>query len=237
MPLAVEIAVAKTNKYASRESGDTAELIERPGGGFSVVAVDGQGSGSGAKSLSLLLTSKAVALLKEGVRDGAVARAVHDVLFAFRQGRVSASLDILSIDLKTKSVVATRNGGTPMFVRSRNRWLTIEPSAGPIGRYHFTRPGVSHFQAESGLVVSTITDGVANAGDMIGPVGFDVRSFAEESLGDACDASLMAESILYEAIRRDEKRPRDDMTVVVLSLRGHDHQPLVRTARLYAPLA
>ena len=28
----MEMAIAKTNKYASRESGDTAEIVERPGG-------------------------------------------------------------------------------------------------------------------------------------------------------------------------------------------------------------
>ena len=91
MGLQITLAIAKTNKYASRESGDTAELIERPGGGFSVVTVDGQGSGGAAKTLSLLITAKAVSLLKEGVRDGAVARAVHDYLFAYRHGKVSAT--------------------------------------------------------------------------------------------------------------------------------------------------
>ena len=61
--LCIDLSIAKTNKYASRESGDTAELVERPAGGLSVVVVDGQGSGQAAKTLSLLISSKAVALL------------------------------------------------------------------------------------------------------------------------------------------------------------------------------
>ena len=96
--LIIDVGVAKTEKYASRESGDTVELVERPSGGFTVVMIDGQGSGRAAKTLSLLLSSKAVALVKEGVRDGVVARATHDYLFAFRHGQVSATLDLLSID-------------------------------------------------------------------------------------------------------------------------------------------
>ncbi len=44
MPLKIDVAVAKTNKYASRESGDTVEIVERPGGGISVILADGQGS-------------------------------------------------------------------------------------------------------------------------------------------------------------------------------------------------
>ena len=87
MAFEVQVAVAKTHKYANRESGDTVELVERPTGGFSVVLVDGQGSGQAAKTLSLLVSAKAVAMLKDGARDGVVARAVHDYLHAFRRGR------------------------------------------------------------------------------------------------------------------------------------------------------
>src|SRR4028119_587817 len=84
--LELQAAVAKVGKYASPESGDTIEMIERPKGGFSLVMVDGQGSGRGAKTLSNLVTARAVAMLKDGARDGAVARAVHDYLFGYRKG-------------------------------------------------------------------------------------------------------------------------------------------------------
>ncbi|MFN8538506.1 MAG: hypothetical protein U0232_13645 [Thermomicrobiales bacterium] len=80
MPFEIQIAVAKTNKYASSESGDTVELVERPTGGLSVVLVDGQGSGQAAKTISMMVSAKAVSLLKDGARDGAVARVVHDHL-------------------------------------------------------------------------------------------------------------------------------------------------------------
>ena len=38
----VQIAVAKVNKYAVSESGDTLEVVERPSGGLSVVLADGR---------------------------------------------------------------------------------------------------------------------------------------------------------------------------------------------------
>ena len=38
--LLAEVGIAKTNKYASRESGDTAELVERPEGGIAVILCD-----------------------------------------------------------------------------------------------------------------------------------------------------------------------------------------------------
>ena len=39
----VQFAVAKISKYASSESGDTLEMVERPHGGISFVLADGQG--------------------------------------------------------------------------------------------------------------------------------------------------------------------------------------------------
>ena len=88
----VELAVAKVAKYATGESGDTVETIERPHGGLSVVLVDGQRSGRSAKLISNIVARKAVSLLGEGVRDGAAARAAHDYLRTHRSGQVSAEL-------------------------------------------------------------------------------------------------------------------------------------------------
>lgn len=236
MGLAIDLAVCKTNKYASRESGDTAEIVERPGGGFSVVSVDGQGSGGAAKSLSLLITSKVVALLKEGVRDGAVARAAHDHLFAYRHGRVSATLDILSVDLRTRTVLATRNSVMPMVVGRDGVFEQVASDSGPIGLYHLTRPTVSQMPLTTGLHVVLFTDGVGTAGEWTGVRSLDVAALARESAATNQGAEEMAQSLLQEAIRLDQNRPRDDMTVVALALREHAESTLVRRLAVYGPL-
>src|SRR5574342_1044029 len=105
----VQIAVAKVNKYAVSESGDTLEVVERPNGGLSVVLADGQSSGRGAKAISLLVVRKVISLLAEGVRDGAAARAASDALYTDKNGRVSCTLNIASIDLETGTLVLSRN--------------------------------------------------------------------------------------------------------------------------------
>ncbi|HSH76922.1 MAG TPA: SpoIIE family protein phosphatase, partial [Herpetosiphonaceae bacterium] len=145
MPFEIQIAVAKTNKYASRDSGDTVELVERPAGGLSVVLIDGQGSGQAAKTLSLLVSAKAVSLLKDGARDGAVARAVHDYLHTFRHGRVSATLEILSVDLVSKTVIASRNSDTPLLLGRDGAYRLLPSSSGPIGIRRHTKPTIDQF--------------------------------------------------------------------------------------------
>src|SRR5436305_6018138 len=114
--LDIQLAVAKTNKYASQESGDTVEVVERPHGGFSVVLADGQGSGRAAKNISHLVTTKAVSLIKDGVRDGVVCRSVHDYLYAYRGGKVSATLVIVTLDLSTSTLVLSRNSHCPILL-------------------------------------------------------------------------------------------------------------------------
>ena len=81
----ISVAASKINMWATRESGDTLEMVERPHGGLSFVLVDGQSSGPGAKSLSLQVVRKVISDLAEGVRDGAVARAANDMLYTRRR--------------------------------------------------------------------------------------------------------------------------------------------------------
>jgi hypothetical protein len=112
----VQIAVAKINKYASSESGDTLEVVERPNGGLSVVLADGQTSGRGAKTISQMVVRKVIGLLAEGVRDGAAARAASDALFTERQGKVISTLNIASVDLHSRPSCSSNNPLRSLYV-------------------------------------------------------------------------------------------------------------------------
>lgn len=232
----IQIAVAKTHKYASRESGDTVELVERPAGGLSVVLVDGQGSGQAAKTLSLLVSAKAVALLKDGARDGAVARAVHDYLHTFRHGRVSATLAILSVDLVSRTVLCCRNGEPPLLYGACGEYRLLPSAAGPIGIRRHTRPAIDEFAAEPGLQVAIFSDGVIHAGARRGRP-LDLLACASERLGPDLTARELADALLAEALEHDAGRPDDDMAVVALALRPRGEYPAIRRLAVELPLA
>jgi serine phosphatase RsbU (regulator of sigma subunit) len=234
--LTLDLGLSKTEKYASRDSGDTVELVERPGGGFSVVMIDGQGSGKAAKTLSLLLSSKAVSLLKEGVRDGVVARATHDHLFMFRHGQVSATLDLLSVDLRTRSVVVTRNAEAPMLVGEHGSFRTVEVTSDPIGRYHFTKPDIRQLPLESGLTIVLFTDGILHSGRRarLGPL--DYRAFAEGNFEPGMAAQNIADRLLDHAIERDQGRPGDDMAVIALRITDHQESRVIRRMQAQFPM-
>ena len=143
--LELQVAVAKVGKYAVSESGDTVEVIERPHGGLSLVMVDGQRSGTSAKAISNIVARKAVSLLADGVRDGAAARAAHDYLRTMRGGQVSATLNIVSVDLGTRTIVVSRNSHCPVIVvHSREgKTVLLDAPSQAIGIHSRTRPVIT----------------------------------------------------------------------------------------------
>jgi serine phosphatase RsbU (regulator of sigma subunit) len=235
MALSIDIAVAKTNKYASRESGDTVEIVERPGGGMSVVMADGQGSGRAAKTLSMLVTARVTALLKEGVRDGAAARAANDYLYALRHGQVSATLDILSIDLKTGTAVITRNSETCGLLSIAGVTEAICGSDRPLGRHSRTRPWTKEIALAPHLRVVLVSDGVAQSGVRFGLPPLDLTEILS-AIEPGASAAALADAVLDTAIARDRGKPGDDMSVVALTLPEHQEATLVRRMRAEVPL-
>lgn len=212
--LEIEIAVAKVGKYATSESGDTVEVIERPQGGLSLVMADGQRSGRAAKAISNIVVRKAISLLAEGVRDGAVARAAHDYLRTIRSGKVSATLNIVSVDLATETLVISRNSHCPTFVLRQGRVFTLDSPSDPVGIHSWTKPVISELPLEAYTCVIAFTDGVLHAGRQYGE-RLDVAALVHELLSDDLpSARELADSILAQAVARDRGRPADDMSVV-----------------------
>jgi serine phosphatase RsbU (regulator of sigma subunit) len=212
----VTIAVAKTRKYAVSDSGDTVEVVERPNGGLSVVLADGQSSGSGAKTISTMVVRKVIALLSEGVRDGAAARAASDTLFTERRGKVSATLNILSVDLQTRTVVITSNNPSPILLARNDDISLLEAASLPVGTRRGIRPQINEISLEPGLTAVAYTDGLIHAGSRTGQ-SLDIQSLFRCALEEEePSAQGMADLLLEAALRLDQGRPIDDISVVVL---------------------
>ena len=218
----VQIAVAKVNKYASSESGDTLEIVERPNGGLSVVLADGQTSGRGAKAVSQMVVRKVIGLLAEGVRDGAAARAASDALYTERQGKVISTLNIASVDFQSRTIVLTRNNPAPMCVCLNEHIDVFGEESIPLGTSRNVRPFITEIPIQPGLIIVIYTDGLTHAGERRGnPMNVSevIRSVLEDQ-----DPSpqAMADLLLAHAVRLDEDRPADDVSVLVLKVTSRE---------------
>jgi serine phosphatase RsbU (regulator of sigma subunit) len=232
----IRVAVAKTSKYAVSESGDTLEVVERPNGGVSVVLADGQTSGRGAKVISTMVVRKVISLLAEGVRDGAAARAASDYLFTERSGKVSACLGILSADLQTDTLVIVRNMPTPVFIAQNDHVECMSSESSPIGTSRNIRPAITEIPIEVGSIVVMYTDGLEHAGERIGQ-NLDICTLLEASIEDLEPvAQEIADRLLLQAIRLDQDRPNDDMSVAVVQvIEGGTNQIRRMTVQLPVP--
>src|SRR3990172_8200212 len=117
-PMEAQVAVAKTRKYATSESGDSLEMIERPTGGLSLVLADGQTSGKAAKAIAGIVLRKAISLLADRLPPPAPPppRPPSVSLSPPGSGKGLPPLTILSIDLPSQSLVAPRNSPAPVYL-------------------------------------------------------------------------------------------------------------------------
>lgn len=234
--LTASAAVAKISKYASRESGDTVEIVERPRGGFSLVLADGQRSGASAKVISNLVVQKAISLLAEGVRDGAVARATHDYLHAVRAGKVSAELTLVSVDMLTRTLVVSRNSRCPALLRQGADFLWLDTPSEAIGIYVNTKPSITEYDLHSGMMLIAFTDGVWAAGARTSQ-RLELRELVMTLDADGmASAETVADGVLEAVLRLDQGRPYDDAAVVVVKVMARADVPLIRRMQVDFPL-
>jgi serine phosphatase RsbU (regulator of sigma subunit) len=212
------ITAAKISKYATSESGDTLEIVERPGGGISAVLADGQRSGKSAKAISNTVVRKTISLLAEGVRDGAAARAASDYLYTYRAGKVLSTLNILSIDLQSQSLVITRNNQEPVLLIRDGVIHLLDDESRSIGTVRDIRPSIIEVPLEPWLISVAYTDGLAYAGDRKGK-RMDIPGFIQSKLNeDPMTPEKWADDLLSCALKLDDNRPCDDISVVVVAI-------------------
>ncbi len=232
----VQVAVAKINKYATSESGDTVEIIERPHGGLSIVVADGQRSGRSAKAISNLVVRKAISLLADGVRDGAVARATHDYLLTERGGKVSAELVIVSVDLVTRTLVVSRNARCPSLVHTPAGFQWLNDGSEAIGIHRNTKPAITELPLEAGTMLVVCTDGVWAAGFRTG-AKMEMTALVEQvETHGIVSAKSLADAILADTLRLDQDRPHDDASVVVIKIAARTSADSVRRMEVRFPI-
>ena len=224
----IKIGLAKTAKYANEYCGDSCDLAERPHGGISAIIADGQGNGLAAHHTSNWVVSKAVSLINDGARDGAVARAVHDYLYAMKDRKVSCTL----------TVVISRNSNCPTIVVTPDYETVYDDEVEPIGVHRHMKPRMYELPMTPGMLVVSYTDGIAHAGRKRSgrPADFEkIMDYVRKNTAD--DVDFIARSILEYALALDDNKAADDMTVVVLGVaEGREGAPKIEELKAIYPV-
>lgn len=220
----IKIAIAKATRYAMEFSGDSCNTAERPQGGLSLILADGQGHGLSAHNTSGLVVNRAVSLISDGTRDGAVARAVHDYLYAVKNKKVSCTLTVISADLDSETLVISRNSNCPVIVKTPDFTCTYDENVNPIGVHHHTKPLIYELPLTAGMTIVSYTDGIQSAGRKTSGRCADFNKILDIiDKNSAEDISFITDSIMDYALQLDKEQAGDDMTVVAMSICAKDN--------------
>lgn len=213
----VEISWAACPRWATSGSSDLVDVVERLSHGWALLMIDVQGSGPGGRRLAASLMRMARESLAAGMTAATSVLAVHQHLFALRQGKVGASIHVCVIDATAGLVEIAGLGQLGIATSLENAWnvdLLQAPLAGFIQ------------DAE----VKSIDCALALGQQLI--LANDGICHQQEGLAELLISSAHRNGVHFEsarqvldgAIARDSGRPRSDMAVALISY-GEDPVP------------
>lgn len=212
----IKIAIVKIDKHGNGFSGDTVEVTERPNGGISVVLADGKIDNRDSKAISTMVAHRVLESISEGTRDGASIRAAAKSIFDEYHGKVVANLNVISADLQTDTIIISRNSPVPVFLISEELVDCLYTDSEPIGGRADIAPIIIELPINPEMAVVLFSDGVYLAGKDT-QQSMDICTTIEALIDDQePTAKEIAEFLLNRAIRMDDGRPKDDMSVIVL---------------------
>ena len=149
---------------------------------------------------------------------GAAARAASDALYTEKNGKVSCTLNIASIDLESNTVVLSRNNPSPIFICLEDHVDCVDTDSAPLGIRRNIRPVISEVEIKPRLTIVMYTDGLTHAGKRRGQP-MDVCNAIQAMLDEQDPTPReLADALLAHAVNLDENRPADDISVVVLKV-------------------
>lgn len=220
--------------HGSDISGDTVDVVERRDGGLSLIMADGMGSHAEAKFASAFVVSKAMSLIAEGTRDGAASRAAHDALYSIRGGKAEVGLVIVSADFSANSLVVSRNSFCPVIIRKGDELLVYQEQVSHIGTEQMVKPNIYVLDLVPDTTVVTFTDGFTKCGKK-GTGGWDLRDIVMEVKADLGKAGSVAATLLDKALKRDHGKPKDDISVAVMTVSPHEADHKIRRMKVSMP--
>lgn len=217
------------NAYVSRPSchngreeglcGDSITVFESCDGRLFSLLSDGMGSGRRAAQLSGICTVFLQKMLTTGGDTGVILRMLNDFLAAGAVGEVSATVDLLEIDLFTGEGTFWKSGAAPSFVYREGNLLRLSSRTAPVGILSETDVQKTAFRLYSGDVVVMLSDGVVD-GHEDGEFLETMLDGTESSEGLRRAAERIADARRYASPAEAEHL--DDRSVILLSVEEVD---------------
>ena len=214
--LQAEFAHAGLRKKGEEISGDCVTCFYAKDDYFYALLCDGMGSG---KDAAVAARTCCVFLQKmlEGGNDPDIS---IEMLNAFLRGKgyeCFATIDLFCLDLYNGSACFIKGGSAPSYLARRTNLFKITSASAPVGIIKEVRAERISFSVEEGDCIIMFSDGVE---DTDSPLITEENSSLQGGVFSTASCEQIAGEVL--SLAQKKRANRDDATVCVLKIRGHE---------------
>ncbi|HEX5692045.1 MAG TPA: SpoIIE family protein phosphatase, partial [Roseiflexaceae bacterium] len=153
-----------------------------------------------------------------------------------RLGQDAATLNILSVDFQTGSILISRNNPAPFYVLGMEGVQIHDEPSSPLGLHPMTKPRITEVAVQPYTYVVLFTDGLLKAGERFGE-DIELGNFlAGWRADEGVSAEVLAEALLTRALELDRGQPSDDISIVVLAALPTERDERVRRMQVSFPM-
>lgn len=203
---------ASRAKNGEKISGDSFDVVYTDRSKMVMVLSDGMGSGSDAAKESGTVVRMLKSFLHAGVECNTAINLINSSLLLKGNKESFATLDICEINLNDASAAFTKLGAAGAYIKTENKIRKISGKSLPAGIVREANGEKVMLPIVSDCTIVLVSDGVADAG--IKNNGDD--KWLEKELSDINNRNpqIVAAKILESALKHNNKRADDDMTVI-----------------------
>ncbi|MCB0233688.1 MAG: SpoIIE family protein phosphatase, partial [Anaerolineae bacterium] len=114
-------------------------------------------------------------------------------------------------------------------------WQYLDEPSEAIGVHARTRPIATELPLQQDLTALIFTDGIWTAGERSGQRISIPRTVQEAFDNGVTELNDLADFLLTRAVELDQRRPADDMSLVILGIRRNDNEDEARRMTVSLP--
>ena len=203
----LEVGISQISASGGEICGDSYEYFGDGQGKFYMLLSDGMGTGGRPAVDGAMTTGLLKRLIKAGFGYDCSLRIVNSALLYKSSEESSSTVDIAAFDLHTGKLEILKAGAAPTFVRKSGRVGRAQSKSLPIGILRDIGFDRSALSIKKDDIIVIISDGAA---------GEDTEWLIKELENyEDNNAQRLADTLAESALRRCDKRHRDDITVMV----------------------
>ena len=210
------VGVSQVSKTGETVCGDSVFRFKTDENKYYVMICDGMGSGTAARSESMLTGNLLKRFLEAGLGAKTAITMVNSSLALKQDKEMFSSVDLVCIDLVSGKTEFFKIGGTKSFIRHDDEIQTVFCESLPMGMLNKVSTVSDTKMLEEDDVIVMMSDGVCDT-----EFGVFTSEKIKKLLNDEEKTmDELSEAILKSALKKRNNIAKDDMTVVTIQLKS-----------------